>query len=193
MKTLCLVVFVLSALLMSGCAEYRKTVDQPKETIVVQATDADTILSCLAGEQKMSRQAFNVAYKMAFANASRDENGEMLRLICLSLHQYASYKQFKDGMDALSLYIKTHPESASGLQGVHILMQRIDREKIGKWALSNKSLDEKDGLEAENKELLERNEVLEKGASNDQARIKELQKQIEQLKNIESIIKNRER
>ena len=40
-----------------------------------------------------------------------------------------------------------------------MLMQRIDREKIGKWALSNKNLDEKDGLEAENKELLERNEV----------------------------------
>ena len=193
MKTLCLVLVVLSALLMSGCAGYRKAADQPKEKIVVQATDADTILSCLAGEQKMSRQAFNGAYKTAFANAARDENGEVLRLICLSLHQYASYKQFKDGMDALSLYIKAHPESASGLQGVHILMQRIDREKIGKWALSNKSLDEKDGLEAENKELLERNEVLEKGASNDQARIKELQKQIEQLKNIESIIKNRER
>jgi translation initiation factor 2B subunit (eIF-2B alpha/beta/delta family) len=185
---------VLSALLISGCAGNRKAAtDQPKEKIVVQATDADTILSCLSGEQKMSRQAFNGAYKTAFANAARDENGEVLRLICLSLHQYASYKQFKDGMDALSLYIKAHPESASVLQGIHILMQRIDREKIGKWALSNKSLDEKDGLEAENKELLERNEVLEKGASNDQARIKELQKQIEQLKNIESIIKNRER
>ena len=38
-------------------------------------------------------------------------------------------------------------------------MQRIDREKIVKWAQSNKNLDAKEGLEAENKELLERNEM----------------------------------
>ena len=39
-------------------------------------------------------------------------------------------------------------------------MQRIDREKIVKWAQSNKNLDAKEGLEAENKELLERKEML---------------------------------
>jgi len=32
-------------------------------------------------------------------------------------------------------------------------MQRIDKEKMVKWAQSNKNLDEKEGLEAENKEL----------------------------------------
>jgi chaperonin cofactor prefoldin len=40
---------------------------------------------------------------------------------------------------------------------------------------------------------MERNETLERNASQDQERIKELQQQIEQLKNIESIIKKRER
>lgn len=195
MKGLWVAVF-LSAFLMSGCAEgYRKkgVSDQPKERIVMQASETETILACLAGNQKMSRQAYAAAYKAAFSSATREENDDVLRLICLSLHQHASYKQFKDGMEALAGYAKTHPESAAGLQGLQLLMQRIDQEKIAKWSKSNKILDEKEGLEAENKELLERNEVLEKAAADDQVRIKELQKQIEQLKNIESIIKNRER
>ena len=195
MKKLCLVLVFLSCLLVSGCAGGfgKKEPEEPKEKIVVQATDTDTILSCLAGNQKMSRKEFNEAYKAVSAKAARVESGEKLRQICLSLHPYASYKQFKEGGEALSLYIKAHPESAHSLRGLSLLMQQLDREKIVKWAQSNKNLDAKEGLEAENKELLERKELLEKSAVNDQARIKELQKQIEQLKNIESIIKNRER
>lgn len=195
MKAVWIAIF-LSVFLLSGCADGSRkkgASEQPKERIVMQASETETILACLAGNQKMSRQAFSSAYKTAFSNATRDESDDVLRLICLSLHQHASYKQFKEGMDALAGYIKTHPESAAGLQGLLVLVQRIDQEKIAKWAKSNKILDEKEGLEAENKELLERNEVLEKATAGDQVRIKELQKQIEQLKNIESIIKNRER
>jgi hypothetical protein len=195
MKALWVALFLI-ALLMNGCAEgygRKGSSDQPKEKIVMQASNAESLLSCLAGNQKMSRQEFAAAYKAAFSNAARDENDDVLHLICLSLHQHASYKQFKEGMEALAGYTKAHPEGASGLQGLQMLMQRIDQEKIAKWTLSNKNLDEKEVLEAENKELLERNQVLEKGVADDQARIKELQKQIEQLKNIESIIKNRER
>lgn len=195
MKAVWVMVF-LSAFLLSGCAErYRNkgVSDQPKERIVMQASETETILACLAGNQKMSRQTFSNAYKAAFSGATREENDDVLRLICLSLHQHASYKQFKEGMEALAGYVKSRPESAAGLQGLQVLMQRIDQEKIAKWAKSSKIMDEKEGVEAENKELLERNEVLEKAAASDQVRIKELQKQIEQLKNIESIIKNRER
>jgi hypothetical protein len=200
MKNLCLVSVFLSCLLVSGCAGGfgKKEPEEPKEKIVVQATDADTILSCLADNQKMSRKELSEAYKEAYA--ARAESDGRFRLICLSLHPDASYKQFKEGVETLSLHIKSHPESAPSLQGISLLMQRIDREKIVKWVQSNKNLGAKEGLEAENKELLERNEmlfernrVLEKSAASDQVRIKELQKQIEQLKNIETIIKNRER
>lgn len=195
MKNVSILLVIVVCLLLGGCAGRggKKAPDQPKETVVVQTTDADTILSCVAGNRKMTRKEFNGAYKAAFADTARAQNNDNLRLICLSLHRHASYKQFKDGMESLSRYIKGHPESGPGLQGLYLLMQRIDREKIVKWAQSNKVLDEKEGLEAENKELLERNEMLEKNVANDQARIKELQQQIEQLKNIESIIKNRER
>jgi len=195
MNKTCLVMVLLAGLLLNGCAAIfgGRESDEPKEKIVVQSSDADTILSCLAGNEKMSRKEFSNAYKTAVADAARAENGDGLRLVCLSLHQHASYRQFKEGLEALVRYIKTHPTTAPGLQGIVLLMQRIDREKIVKWAQSNKSIDEKEGLEAENKELQERNEALERSASQDQARIKELQQQIEQLKNIENIIKNRER
>jgi len=195
MKGFCLFCVVLSSLLLSSCAGdfwKRSSPGKPQETIVSSPTEVDMILSCLAEHQKLSRKEFKLAYKTALAQVADGEQTNTLHLICLSLHEYASYKQFKFGMETLASYIKDHPDAAKGLQGIHVLMQRIDKEKIGKWAQSNKSLDEKEGLEFENKELLERNEVLEKGIEQDQVRIKELQKQIEQLKNIENIIKNRE-
>ena len=95
-------------------------------------------------------------------------------------------------MDTLADYIKNHPDDAN-LQGIQVLMQRIEKEVTSKWAQSNKKSEEKEGMEAGNKELLERNEALEKGAVQDQERIRELQGQIEQLKNIENIIRKRER
>jgi len=195
MNKIYLMIALLPVVLLSGCAGIfgEKEADHPKETVVERATDADAVLSCLAGNEKMSRKEFNRAYKTALANASRAGNADMPPLVCLSLHQRASYKQFKEGLEVLSRHIKAHPDSVPSLHGLVLLMQRIDRERIGKWVQSTKSMDEKEGLEGENRELLERNETLEKNASQDQARIKELQQQIEQLKNIENIIQNRER
>ena len=192
MKGFCLFFVMLSCLLLGGCARDPMP-DQSEKTVVSPPTDAHLILSCLAEHQKMSHKEFKAAYKAASAQASGGEDADILRLICLNLHEYASYKQFRSGAEILANYIKDHPDDAASLQGIHVLLQRIDKEKITKWAQSNKSLDEKEGLEAENKELLERNEMLEKGAAQDLVRIRELQKQIEQLKNIENIIKNRER
>lgn len=186
---------LLSCVLLSGCAGFfgGKDSDGAEDTVVAQATESEKVLECVAGNEKLSRKAFNEAYKTALANANRAENPEIFPLVCLSLHQRASYKQFKEGLELLSRHLKANPESAPSLHGLAQLMQKLDREKIGKWAQSTKSMDEKEGLEAENKELQERNEALEKSAARDQARINELQRQIEQLKNIENIIKNRER
>ena len=101
--------------------------------------------------------------------------------------------ELNKGKFLLADYLKKHPEDATALQGLRALLLRIEREKMIKKVQGEKILDEKEELGAENKELLERNEALEKGALQDQGRIRELQKQIEELKNIETIIKNRER
>lgn len=214
MKRSCLVLALLSGLLLSSCADFWPPPPpvQTQEVVVSPPTEASVLLSCLAEQQKLSRKEYRAAYKAASGDAAKGTDAATLRLICLSAHEYANYKQFKSGMATLANYIKDHPEAArAGLEGVSVLMLRIEKEMAAKWALSSKleekeggeaekkevterpGTPQKEGVEAENKELLERNEVLEKGAVQDQERIKELQRQIEQLKNIEHIIKNRER
>ncbi len=196
MKGLFLFFLVLSISMLSGCAEgfwKQHASDQSRATVVFYPTDANTILSCLTERRKMTHKEFGREYRTASKQATKGERAASLRLICLSLHDHASYKQFKSGMKTLAAYMKVHPDDAASLQGIYQLMQRIDKEKIKKWNQGSKSSDEKEELEAENTDLQERNEMLEQNASQDQVRIQELQKQIEQLKNIENIIKNRER
>jgi hypothetical protein len=196
MKGLFLFLLVLSISLLSGCAEgfwRHNASDQSRATVVFYPTDANTILSCMTERRKMTHKEFGRAFRAASKQAAKGERAASLRLICLSLHDYASYKQFKSGMKALAAYIKDYPDDAASLQGIYQLLQRVDKEKINKWNQGSKSSDEKEELESENTELQERNEILEQNADQDQVRIQELQKQIEQLKNIENIIKNRER
>ncbi|WP_153305975.1 hypothetical protein [Desulfogranum mediterraneum] len=108
------------------------------------------------------------------------------------MHQYASYKQFKQGLELLEKYIDGHPDEEGSLQGLNLLLKRINREKIKRWSQQNRLTDEKEVVEEENRGLLETVAGLEGQRELDQKRINELQKQIEQLKNIENIIKNRE-
>jgi len=198
MKRLVLLVIMAAlAVLAQGCAgRYGNQAlpDRQTATVVFRPADAEAVLSCLGAQRKMTRKEFKAAYAEAAERFAQSKEDAAARdLICLGLHAHAGYKQFKAGMEHLALYIRNHPDSAPGLQGLSVLMQRIDREKNIRWAQSNKTTDEKEGLESENKDLAERNEQLEQAAAQDRHRANELQNQIEQLKNIENIIKNRER
>ena len=197
MKLLSIAGAVAILIALTGCV--KSNIDQSKATepplpeIIVQTKSTDTILSCLADKQAMTRREFRTAFNQTSKLEERDPDHDALNIVCLSLHDYASYKQFKMGIEVLSAYIKGHPDDAKGLGGLLRIMQRMDKEIMSKWTQYNKATDEKESLDAENKELFERNAVLEKNAEENQSRIKELQQQIEQLKNIENIIKNRER
>ena len=192
-----LVMMTVSVVLAQGWAgRYGKQPlpDQQTATVVFRPTDAEAVLSCVGAQRKMTRKEFKAAYAEAAERYVKSKgDADARNQICLSLHPYAGYKQFKEGMDQLSRYIQNHPDAAPGLQGIYLLMQRIDREKTIRWTQNNKTSDEKEGLESENKDLAERNELLEQAAAQDRNRVNELQNQIEQLKNIENIIKNRER
>jgi hypothetical protein len=186
MRSFCLFIAMLSGLLLSSCAGgfwTRPSSEQSEGPVISSPTDASMILSCLAEQQKLTHGEFKAVYKTASAQAADGTDAATLRLICLSLHDYASFKQLKSGTTTLANYIKEHRDADSaGLLGIQLLMQRIEKELTVKWTQGNKNLDEKERVEA-----------LEKGAVQDQKRIKELQNQIEQLKNIENIIKERER
>lgn len=191
------ILFILLLGLSSGCVRGKgnqstaSVLSLPQ--IVLQQEDTYTILSCLHETQSLTRVEFRNMYTMASKQTEDGRYNDPLKIVCLGLHDYSSFKQFKVGIDALEYYIKDNESEAKGLKGLLHIMQKIEKDTVAKWTLHNKNSDEKGAIEAENKELLDRNAILEKNAEQSQARIKELQKQIDQLKNIENIIKNRER
>lgn len=185
----------VTLLALGGCVRDQPQL-QPVETsprVEVRQDSAASVLACVQDNKALNRVAFKEAYAAATRQVAEREDGAVLRLICLSLHEYASYKQFKGGIEAAEAYVGTLTEDSVGMKGLLALMQRLDKEKIARWMAYNRGVEEKEGLAAENKELMERNGQLEKNAVQDQGRIRDLQKQIEQLKNIENIIKNRDR
>lgn len=177
-----------------GCSRHNSySPEYQTATIIFRPADSEAILSCLNTSYKSSRKDLKAALKTA--KKQNDESPSVsntLQLICLSLHPQAGYRQFNNGMQLLDQYIKDHPKSGAGLLGLQHLLQRINQERVARWQQSNKTSDEKEILGIENKELTERNDRLEQTIEQDQARIEELRQQIDQLKNIETIIKNRD-
>lgn len=187
----------MACLLSGGCAPSGSKLppEEPQLQLVVQPpTDAETVLACVQETRALSRAPFKEAYGAASKEAAADnDNGASLRHVCLSLHEFARYRQFKAGVETMETFLVNHPAEAGGMQGLLLLMHRLDREKIAKWAQQSRWIEEKEGLVEENKALQERNGQLEKRVEQDQGRIRDLQTQIEQLKNIENIIKHRDR
>ena len=187
---------VLLCLLLVGCTglslDSSKSKGQQSPTVIFSPTDCDSLLACLEESRGLSRNDFKAYYKRVSQEVDKDASDSTLQLICLSLHHYASYKQFKRGMEILGDYIELHPEERQSLLGLSLLVERINQEKINRWSQRNRLMDEKEALEEENRELFDAAATLQKQVEQDDKRINELQKQIEQLKNIENIIKNRE-
>jgi hypothetical protein len=97
----------------------------------------------------------------------------------------ADYQQFKEGTKVLEQYIAEHPNSPDDIQGFQILVNQVDVEMTTKWSAWKSLLEDK-------KELIAEVDSLQEKLEQDQVLIEELQTQIEQLKNIENIIKSRE-
>lgn len=199
--------FVLVALIMlTGCTGVPKQPSlfdgQGGPTVIFHPSDADALLSCVSKSSGLKRKEYQGYLDTAKKEMKGGGDPEKLRYICLGLHKDAGQSQFSKSVALLRRYIEAHPDSRASLEGIELLAKRIDTEKSNRWAVRNKLLDARDSLEQENNQLRERlAEVketteecvkLQASAAQDQVRIKELQKQIEQLKNIENIIKNRE-
>jgi len=175
-------------LLLISCShvEQQHAVVRFGSDLSLQQSPAETVLNCLQSHWDLSRKEYKTALKTA-KNKFESQQSEYnrLQLICMNIHPSAKFSQFRDSIQQLSKYSKEHPKDISGLTGIQHLLELIDRERILRWNASNK-------YDKETKNLIERNQQLTKEAEQDKERLKELNKQIDQLKNIESIIKNRE-
>ncbi len=135
--------------------------------------------------QTLKRQDFDAQFKLAATDLPHGPDQNKLRFICLSLNEKADYKQFKQGRKVLQQYYEDHPDSGADMQGIQILVDRLDEEIINRWNAWKSLLNDKKELKADQKELKAKIESLN-------ITVEEQQKQIEQLKNIENIIKSRE-
>lgn len=172
-------IFLLCAVVvLGGCAAWKPNDWQRLEPIVVLSSfGSNYLLSCLNDMQSLERQDFDAQFKMAEAGLKHGRKLDKLRFVCLSLNEKADYKQFKRGVDVLGQYIEDYPDSKEDMQGVQILVNRLDEEIMNRWSAWKSLLKDKEKLSAEVESL--------------KVRINEQQKQIEQLKNIENIIKSR--
>jgi len=178
---------------LGGCvAATRQQGAVPGPTVVFRDSAAGAVLSCHQELSGVRSRDFNAYFDAARKRVAQGGEEDQLRLICLSLNVKANYRQFRKGVEVLKAYIRTHPDSRPEMQGLLSLVERLDQAKIARWSVRKKLLDEKEELEAELAELRRRAEILEQDHRQDQVRIEELRKQIDQLKNIENIIKNRE-
>ena len=204
--------FACVLVLLGGCAQWIAPPPQPpgssiEPTVIFRSGDGDFILSCIERTKNMRAKDFRTTYARMAAHLNDGSDEDILRFICLSLNKRADYKQFQQGMTALSRYLDKHADNEDGLRGLQILLRRLEQATVRQWRIKEK-------LEARIKQLEEQNTQLKQPAAvssdeekeqlrqeierllaqiqQDNGRIQELQKQIEQLKNIENIIKNRD-
>jgi hypothetical protein len=164
------ILLLVSVLLIGGCAEFWQ---YGPGTGGGFAPNTNYILSCLHEKQHMSQEEFSTNFKIAEKRLSHGSDSDKLHFICLSMHEKASYSQFYQGTKILEQYLDEHPSSSEDIYGIQVLS-------------ACKS------LRSDKKELVGEIESLQKKSKSDQDLIVELQKQIEELKNIENIIKSRE-
>lgn len=177
-------------LLLSGCGNKAAQRESPPEValepvVVYQSLGTTYLLSCLHDAKDIGRGAFDMSFETAEKESQSGKDMDKLRFICLSLNEKADQKQFKKGLQVLAQYIDDHPDTGEDLRGFQVLAERLDQEVSNRWGAWKSLLSDKKKLTAEVESL--RLSLEETQAANEA-----LQKQIEQLKNIDDIIKRRE-
>lgn len=165
-------IFYISLFLSLGnmlvsCTGLNKTpinVQALETELISPSTITGTILACVDKHNSLSRKEFEQAYSRALNENSLDKDFNFLPVVCLGLTPNASYKQFLKSTDIIQEYIVAHPYSTSDLNGLHSLLMRQNKTKL-KWQYKYRKI------------------RIEK---------KSLEIQIDQLKDIEKIITDKE-
>ena len=174
---------LICVLLLAGCAELKQYSSASGD--IPEPKAANYLLTCLNDIQDIGPEEFAANFEMAENGLQRGRDQDKLRFICLSLHADADYQQLKKGTSVLEQYITEQTNSSDDIKGFQILVDRLDVAIITKWSAWKSLNEDKKALSTEVESLQEKLEQ-------DEVLIEELQKQIEQLKNIENIIESRE-
>jgi len=171
------------------CENDNKNTRLVEPIVVFPSRDSNYLLSCLGDTQSLNRQDFDSQFGLAASNLPHGQELDKLHFICLSLNEKADYKQFKHGTRVLDQYLADHPDSGTDMQGIRLLLARLDEEIINRWSAWKSLLNDKKELRTQVESLKNERKIQ---VNSLKVTIKEQQKQIEQLKNIENIIKSRE-
>lgn len=150
----------------------------PENETIVPVLTSSALLKCIADMETIGPKKFHTRFERAEVNLEYGRDRDILNFLCLSLNEKADYVQFKHGTLILEQYLDDHPHSGRDLQGFRYLVNRLDSAIVNKWSSWKTLLNDKKALKAE--------------IESQQARIDELQQQIEKLKKIEDIIESRE-
>jgi len=190
MKSLLVLLFVLF-LFMGGCVQpgqhNKGSLSVIPPTVIFEQSDSSYLLSCVNELQGLNKKKFNHFLKESASRVKGGGDKDTLRFICMSMHTKAGLKQAGKGEKLLKKYIDEHPDASGDMKGLLVLFSRLNqsRASLGSRNDGKKIIAERDKLAKEVDDL-------QLAVKRDQGRILELQSQIDQLKNIENIIKNRE-
>jgi hypothetical protein len=182
---------LVCVVLLSSCSKknLQEVVGQAEDYVPIEADQTlktNFLLACINDSKNIGRGEFDVNFEMAAKDLQSGQDMDQMRFICLSFNEKADHSQFKQGLTVLKQYIEEHPESGEEMQGFQVLADRLNQEILNRWSAWKTLLNDKKKLTAEV-------ESLRLSVEAEQARNEELQNQIEQLKNIDTIIKSREK
>lgn len=154
------------------------------EMVLLQRGGSGYVLSCMNETKGISRRDFVVRVRRAGKKLANGNELDQLRFVCLSLNEKADYQLVKKGGEVLAEYLERHPDAREDMLGLSALVKRLGSAEICSQSTRRKLIEEKNKLE-------KKVDSLTSSLEQEQIRAKDLKHQIEQLKNIENIIKDR--
>lgn len=146
----------------------------------------DLVLSCIASSSHLSAKEVSTKFDTLINPANVEPDSTRLnKVICLSLHSQASKKQLQEGEQILKENLKTAECKQQNLPGLLSITQ-------GKINLYNKYLDKNWDFYLKKKKISKEQETdkleLENEIISYRRRIKDLEQQVQKLKEIESML-----
>lgn len=184
------ITFVLLLLLLSACQKFTALNGEegtlPHSGPVVCQASVNKILSCLSSSKNLSSAGIASEFDMRFDSwKTNKKQSNVNRMLCLSLHPQAMPDQLKKGEQLLQELLRKNECKQTNLPGLLCIIQ-------GNRFLHKTYLDQNWKLYVEKKKLREKKEITQQELASEitsyQRRIKDLEKQVQKLIDIESML-----